>query len=308
MHEPTARTSTELESGVVDRRRLVGGAGAAALLATVLAACGKSPAGELGRVGNGAEVPELGPATIDDAVLLRTSASIERSIASLYARIAAEGLVAAPSSTHPDLGDQTELVSLFAAHHTAAAAQFDTLTTEAGGEPFTCDNPRLDSVFIDAILERVVNGAEATDAAPAIAPSDDVTRDIINLVHTLELLSTATCQAMVPLVSSAGYRTVLMTAGARSSRQAALAALTINPGGYLSGGEAPAPAPSEPTDSETPPQTPIPLPVAAATQFGSLGAITYIGGLGDENGVRMKMNFETPSLNTLVYADLDCAD
>ena len=82
-------------------------------------------------------------------------------------------------------------------------------------------------------------------------------------------------------------------------------ALTINPGGYLPGGEAP--APSEPTDSETPPQTPIPLPVAAATQFGSLGAITYIGGLGDENGVRMKMNFETPSLNTLVYADQTCS-
>lgn len=303
MHDPTAHDSTG--NAVVDRRRLVGSAGAAALLATVLAACGKSPAGELGRVGNGAEVPELGPATIDDAVLLRTSASIERSIANLYARIAADGLLTAPSSTHPDLGDQTELVTLFAQHHTAVASQFDTLTTEAGGQPFACGNPRLDAVFIDAILDRVLEGAEATDAAPAIEPSDDVTRDVINLVHTLELLSTATCQAMVPLVSQQSYRTVLMSAGVRSARQAALVALTINPGGYLPGSEAPAPV--EETDSDTPPQTPIPLPVAAATQFGSLGAITYIGGFGDENGVRMKMNFETPSLNSLVYADLECA-
>jgi len=301
MHE-----STNTESNAIDRRRLLGSAGAAAVLASVLAACGQSPAGELGRVGNGAEVPELGPASIDDAVLLRTSASIERSIANVYARIVAEGLLTAPSSTHPDLGDQTDLVTLLAQHHTAAAAEFDTLTTAAGGEPWTCGNPRLDAVFIDAILDRVLDGAAATDATAAIEPSDDVTRDVINLVHTLEMLSTATCQAMVPLVTQASYRSVLMTAGVRSSRQAALVALTINPGGYLPGGEVA--APPESADSDTPPQTPIPVPVAAATQFGSLGAITYIGGLGDENGVRMKMNFETPSLNSLVYADLECAD
>jgi hypothetical protein len=301
MHE-----STNAGSRSLDRRHLLGSAGAAAVLASVLAACGQSPAGELGRVGNGAEVPELGPASIDDAVLLRTSASIERSIANVYARIAADGLLAAPSSTHPDLGDQTDLVTLLAQHHTDAAAEFDTLTTAAGGEPWSCGNPRLDAVFIDAILDRVLDGAAETDATAAIEPSDDVTRDVINLVHTLEMLSTATCQAMVPLVTQPSYRSVLMAAGVRSSRQAALVALTINPGGYLPGGEAAAPA--ESADSDTPPQTPIPLPVAAATQFGSLGAITYIGGLGDENGVRMKMNFETPSLNTLVYADLECAD
>lgn len=294
----------ETTSADIDRRGLLGTAGAAALLATVLAACGKSPAGELGRVGTGADVPELGPGAVDDGVLLRTSASIERSIAATYARIADEGLLAAPSATHPDLGDQTDLVALFAQHHTATAAAFDTLTTEAGGEPWACGNPRLDAVFIDAILTRVLDGAPATDAAPAIAPSDDVTRDVINLVHTLELLSAATCQAMVPLVHQPSYRPVLMTAGARSARQAALVALTINPGGYLpSTAEA---APAETPEGDGPVQTPIPLPAAAATQFGSLGAITYIGGFGDENGVRMKMNFETPSLNSLVYAEEVC--
>lgn len=298
---------TTTETGAVDRRHLLGTAGAAALLASVLAACGKSPAGELGRVGNGAEVPQLGAATIDDGVLLRTSASFERSIANVYARIAEEGLLSGSSTAFPDLGDQTDLVTLFAEHHNTSATAFDALTTEAGAEPWTCGNPRLDSVFLDAILERVVNGAEATDAVPAIGPSDDITRDVINLVYALESLSAATCQAMVPLVSSPSYRTVLITAGVRSARQAALTALTINPGGYLPGVEAEIAPVAEPTGDE-PPQTPIPLPVAAATAFGSLGAITYIGGYGDENGVRMKMNFETPSLNSLVYADAVCAD
>lgn len=293
-------------TSAVDRRTLLRTGGVTALVAGVLAACGKSPAGELGRVGTGDTVPELGPGAVDDGVLLRTSASIERSIAAAYARIGAEGLLTAPSTTLPDLGDQTELVELLAAHHTDAAAAFDDLTTAAGAEPWACGNPRLDAVFIDAIIDRVVNGVEATDAAPAIAPSDDVTRDVINLVHTLELLSAATCQAMVPLVGSAEYRTVLMTKGHRSSRQAALVALTINPGGYLPGITESMTEPTEPA-GDTPPQTPIPLPVVAATQYGSLAPITYIGGLGDENGVRLKMNFETPSLNSLVYAEDTCA-
>ena len=37
------------------------------------------------------------------------------------------------------------------------------------------------------------------------------------------------------------------------------------------------------------------------SQFGTQGQITYIGGHGDENGVRLKLNFETPSLNMYAY-------
>ena len=194
-------------------------------------ACGRTEAGELGRVGFGESTPELGAGLVDDGVLLRTTASIERSIVGAYQRIIDEGLVATAGSTHPELGDQTGLVELLLAHHESAATTLDGLTTEAGGEPWPCGNPRFDAVFIGAAITRSLEGQPATDATPAIDPSDDVARDMLNLVSTLELLSAATCQAMVPQVSNPAHRVALMTIGARSARQAAHVALVINPGG-----------------------------------------------------------------------------
>lgn len=295
---------TPITDGAFGRRDLLVTGGTAALLGSLLAACGGSE-GELGRVGTGEPAPELPSETVDDSVLLRTSASIERSIAAAYERIAAEGLLSGTSATYPDLGDQSDLIALLAEHHADAANRFDDLTIAAGGEAWDCGNPRLDSVFIDVVFDRIQKGAAATDAAPAIEPSDDPVRDVINLVYALESLSTETCQAMVPQVTSAEYRTVLMQVGHRSSRHAALVALTANPTGFLpSSGEAET-STTEP-EGDAPPQTPIPLPVAAPSTFGSLAPVTYIGGFGDENGVRLKLNFETPSLNSLVYADATC--
>ena len=48
--------------------------------------------------------------------------------------------------------------------------------------------------------------------------------------------------------------------------------------------------------------------MAVPGQFGSLAPIIYIGGAGDENGVRLKLNFETPSLNSFVYPFDACAE
>ena len=59
--------------------------------------------------------------------------------------------------------------------------------------------------------------------------------------------------------------------------------------------------------ADAPPLTEIPLPVAIPGQFGSLAAIVYVGGAGDENGVRLKLNFETPSLNSFAYPFNACA-
>jgi hypothetical protein len=114
-----------------------------------------------------------------------------------------------------------------------------------------------------------------------------------------------------------------MTIGVRSARQAALVALRINPGGYVTGADSKAAQAGTATTSTAaasttapptttaaggaaPPQTEIPLPVAVASMFGSLAPITYIGGHGDENGVRLKLNFETPSLNSWEYPYSSC--
>jgi hypothetical protein len=303
---------TTFNGTTVDRRGLLrlGGLTAAAV---ALAACADNTvAGTVGRVGEGGTTPVLKDPVVNDGVLLRTMAGIETSIANAYTHILEGGFLATASDTLPDLGDQTELVTLFQAHHTKAAEAFNALAVEAGAEAWECGNTRLDSASINPIFERVEVGAPATDSSKEIGPSDDPTRDYINLVYSLESLSASSCQAMVPVVSEASIRFTSMQVGVRSARQAALIALRIFPGGYVAGvGESTAAQDDATTTTAAadaaPAATPIPLPVAIPARFGLLSPTTFIGGAGDENGVRMKVNFETPSLNSFAYPFYSCA-
>jgi len=291
----------------IDRRALLRIGGVTVAGAAFVAACGSSE-NPIGRVGTGATKPTLAEANVNNGVLLRTSASLETSIANAYQRMLDSGILGGGSTTYADLGDQSALVATLQAHHTASAAKFNELAVAAGAEAWECGNPRLDSAYIEPAFTRVLEGAAATDAAAAIEPSDDACRDMINMVLALENLSAETCQAMVPLVTEAAQRVEFMTAGARSARQAALVALTIHPGAYVPGSPVVAEAPTTTAPAgDEPPQTEIPLPVAISSQFGSLAPITWIGGKGDENGVRLKVNFETPSLNSLTYDTDSCA-
>lgn len=322
--------ATPAVSASFDRRGFFRIGGLTLAAGAVIAACGDpaSSAGEVGRVGTGATNPTLPEADVDNSVLLRTSASIEQSIADAYQHMLDSGALAQPSPTFPDLGDQSDLVSSFIDSHRKAAESYNQLAQEAGGEAWDCGNPRLDSAFIDPIFERIEQGTAATDTAEAIPASDDPTRDMVNLVVTLELLSAASAQALVPQVTEPSFRAEAMRLGARSSRQAALMSLHINPGAYVTSGDAQAAnpaattttaaatettqdiaAPDSGTESggeEAPAATEIPLPYAIPSQYGSLAPITYIGGAGDENGVRLKVNFETPSLNSFVYPFSTC--
>ena len=56
---------------------------------------------------------------------------------------------------------------------------------------------------------------------------------MVNLVVTLEPLSAATSQALVPQVTEPSFRAEAMRLGARSARQAALLSLRMNPGAYF---------------------------------------------------------------------------
>ncbi|MDO8364679.1 MAG: hypothetical protein Q7V88_17445, partial [Actinomycetota bacterium] len=311
MPTPTPATPTPANStpatptSQMGRRGLFRLGGLTLATAAVAAACGKSEAGDVpARVGEGGTTPKLPDAVVDDGVLLRTMAGIETSIAAAYGKMLDDGLISGGSATLPDLGDQTAQVANFQMHHTMAAESFNVLAQEQGAEPWTCGNTRLDNAFIAPIFDRVVNGAAATDSAKAVPPSEDPVRDMINLVHTLESLSAASCQALVASVNDIALRFSAMQIGVRSSRQAALVALRINPGGYVTAVSANNAQPgvtttsgatettqniaattAAPTDSDAPPPTEIPLPTAIPSQFGPLSAITYIGGAGDENGV-----------------------
>lgn len=297
-----------------DRRGLLRLGGLTAATALVVAACGNTEAGTLGRVGEGGTTPVLEDAIVNNGVLMRTMAGIETSLVNAYQHILDGGFLAKSSSTFPDIGDLTDLVTLFQDHHRMAAETFNSLATEAGEEAWECGNSRLDSAFIDQIFQRVEKGIPATDTAAEIAPSDDATRDYINLVQVLESLSATSCQAMVPQVSEAAIRFTTMQVGVRSARQAALLALRINPGGYITATEEAAPVDTtiaSPTTVGAAPETgpvatAIPVPVAIPAQFGLLSPVVWVGGAGDENGVRLRFNLETPSLNSLAYPFYSC--
>lgn len=301
----------------IGRRGLFRLGGLTAATALIAAACGKSEAGEIGRIGTpDGTTPVLPEAVVNNGVQLRTLAGIETSIAETYMKIIDGGYLTVGSTTFPDLGDLTALVTTFHDHHVDAAERYNVMAVAAGAVAWECGNIRLQDAFLTPIFDRIDDGAPATDNALAIEPSDDPLRDIANLIHTLESLSAESAQALVPVALTPEIRTEAMSIGVRSCRQAAATALRIHPGGYLqSAAEAAAEATTTVADTTAPadegaaepPQTEIPLPVAIPGQFGLLSPITFIGGKGDENGVRLKLNFETPSLNSFAYDYLTCS-
>ena len=172
----------------------LGGLGA---VAAVLAACGQSEAGELGTLGNGPGTPELPAGTVDNGALLRTSASIETSIANAYQRMMDDGLFGGSTAAYPDLGDPMDLVMAFLDHHRMAADTYNELAVGAGDTAWTCGNQRLDEQYIDIVLSRITDGVPAAENAAAIPASDDPLRDAVNLVYVLESLSASSAQALV---------------------------------------------------------------------------------------------------------------
>jgi hypothetical protein len=296
----------------------IGGFGVAT--AAVISACGEHERGEVGRVGAVPTTVKLPDAKITNVALLRTCSSLEHSIVNVYSQIIGKGDLLDPK--------YDDMAKRFMQDHQEAAASFEILTIDAGGTPWTCGNPKIDDVIINPILTRITKGAEATSTATAIKPSDDPRRDILHFVHGLETLAGATYQAFVPLFSDPPLRSAGMSAGVPAARHAALLAININPdrpGGLVNFADAVnaepasppttvpatsttlqnianAPGAAVPSPSSVPvPQTEIPTVTAIPSQFGSLSAIQLVVGAGDDNGTRLKINLETPSLNSFVY-------
>jgi len=267
-------------SALVGRRRFLrlGGVGVAS--AAVLTACGGTESPGIARVGNAPSTTDLPSAVVTDGVLLRTGASIERSVIDLYTTVLGAGLI-------PDALVAT--AERFRDDHTAHAEALDELTAATGSEPWACGNPRIEQLLIPSILA-AING----DEAAGIAPSDDPARDALNTAHVFESLATETYQSFMSQLSSPALRRAAIAIGADEARHASLLALAISdrPAGYLQR-EAPA----------TPPA--IPVAYALPSRFGTLAGLTLVIGAEDENGLRRSFSLETPSLNTFVYDFLE---
>lgn len=272
----------DIRSSSVGRRRFLqlGGLGAAS--AAVLAACGGRENGGLARVGNAPIVTPLPDPVVNDGVLLRTAASIERSAAGFYDTIIAD----------PELLDPSDRpwASTFRDNHESHASTFDDLTGQVGAEVWPCSNPRIDE-FVIAKVMQLVKGAPKTEDAAEVPPTDDPKRDILNFLHAFESMMGAWGQALIPLLSTGDLRQEAITIGAREAKQAALIALRVTgrPDGYVAPTEA----------SANPPEFPVEYAIPAA--YGQLSGQQFVLGAKNESGVRTTISLETPSLNTYVY-------
>jgi hypothetical protein len=285
--------------------------------AAVVSACGEHERGQVGRVGTAGTTTSLPTAVVTNDTLLRTASSIEHSVIAVYEQVIGDS----------ELLDAKydEMAKRLRDDHVAAAEALETLTTSVGGEAWICANPKFDDVIVTPVLDRITKGSEATATASAVEPSDDPHRDILHFLHGLESVTGAMYQSFVPQLTEAELRGEAMKAAVRSARHAALLALTINPdrpGGLVNFTDAVNAEPASPpttvaatttTQNIASPaggaapaapvqQTEIPTVTAIPSQFGSLAATPLVIGRGDENGTRLKLNLETPSLNSFVYA------
>ena len=288
--------------------------------AAVIGACGEHDRGQIGRVGAVPSTVKLPDPVVTNVTLLRTASSLEHSVINVYSQVIGNSDLLDPKFN--------ELAKRFMDDHVGHAAFFEQLTIQAGGSPWKCGNPKIDDTIMNPVLNRITKGANATATAKAIVPSDDPRRDVLNFAHGLETLAGATYQALVALFSDPSLRADAMSVGAREARHAALLALTINPdrpGGLVNFTDAVnaepaspptttlastttlqnianAPGAAVPSPTAAPvQQTEIPTVTAIPSQFGGLGAVQIVVGAGDENGTRLKLNLETPSLNSLIY-------
>ena len=299
------------------RRQVLRLGGLGVATATVAAACGEHARGQVGRVGTAATTTTLPEAVVTNVALLRTASGMEHSIIAVYDQIIGKS----------DLLDAkyTDMATRFRDDHTAAAKTIEDLTTGAGGEAWSCGNPKFDDVIVNPVMTRITKGADATTTAKAIDASDDPHRDILNFIHALESLGGAMYQSFVPMFSDPQLRGKSIVIAAQEARHAALLALTINtdrPAGLVNFTDAVNAEPAAPPTTlaattttqnianipsggaaaQPPPQqTEIPTITALPGAFGNLAAVPLVVGRGDENGTRLKLNIETPSLNSFVY-------
>jgi hypothetical protein len=305
-------------NGAVGRRGFLRLGGLSVALAAVVAACNQNTQeGHLGRIGLAPTTTKLPDAPTTDVALLRTSASLQRSLLEVYNKVKDDPTLLDPANR--------PLVTRLIADAEAAAKVFDDATTADGGAAWTCGNSKFDSVLINPSYVRITAGEPATPEAKAIVASDDKKRDILTLVHGMESIIAAAYQQYVTLLSKPALRATTLTVGVHNARHAALLALTINtarPDGYVSTDEQDAAQVTADTTAGSGPTTtgqnlgattttaaksgsnaptPIVPPAAIPGTFGSTATLQIIVGAGDENGTRLKVNLETPSLNSFEY-------
>jgi hypothetical protein len=273
----TGRTSTD-SAARYGRRDALKIGGLTVSVAALVAACGDGRTGDEspGRVGYAPPVTDPPSYPIDDAVLLRTASSLELTAVSIYETILSVGVLE---------GDQILLVERLIEDHRAIADEMGELTESVGGVAWECTNPWYMDRLVGPLLE-------------AVQGSDDPMRDILNSAVALENIAAATHQTLtIDLTDAAASAATIAAATLESRHAAAIVAASRGPEGYVSptiGGG------GVQNDDQG-----IPFQFAITDRFGSTGQIELVVGVADENGVRETFVLQTPSLNALIYNELE---
>jgi hypothetical protein len=311
--ENHAEQTTPLATGWSRRRFLQAGA-ATAVGAAALAACSTKD-NPTARIGTVPPTTGLPAADVTDVTLVRTSTSLEHLLVSVYDTVAEQNLLS---------GSQAAIAAKMRDQHQENAQTFADLTTEAGGEVYACPNARMMRVYIEPAMQAILGSKQAAAALGTaepeteVPPSPDPTGDTLVLLNALEVITAATHQAYVAMLTSIDLRAAGMRIGVGSSRRGALWGALITPDELV---DAAVLADVAPVETTAPPTTaaapttvngeaeaagPAPVVHAVSASFGQLGPALIELGAPDENGIRDKVNIETPFLNSLAYEYETC--
>lgn len=273
-------TPTPPQNSGFDRRTLLRRGGLTLGLGAFLSACAADFGGDTapGRVGLVESETALPDGVVNDVVYLRTMQSLEHSVVELLSALIAAGHFTAAQQSYIDR---------FIADHVAASEALGEHITEAGGEPYACENTWVRSRFIDPVLA-------------AIATSDDASRDARSSAHAFETMLAHSYQHLVGIAAEPAVRHGLMSLGAAAARRSALLAVQASASsfGYFGpeiDGEA------AETDADG-----FPVGYALPATFGQVGQIPLLVGAVDDEGARYSTSLQTPAENTFVYDYMSC--
>ena len=262
----------------VGRRDALRVGGITLSLAALVAACGDDISGSEapGRVGYAPPVTDPPDYPVDDAVLLRTSSSLENTIIFVYEEIRASGELDASNIA---------VLDRLLEDHVAISAEMRELTVAAGGEAWTCTNPWMMDRLVEPVME-------------VIAASDDPARDMLSFAISLESLGAATNQAFAAELSTSELRAAAIAAATLEARHsAALPIFAYGPVSYVS--------PALRNEDLGFTADGLPQWYAVTSTFGSIGQVELVIGTPDENGTRTSFFLQTPAANSYVYNETE---
>jgi hypothetical protein len=186
------------------RREVLTIGGVSVAVAAVVAACGKPNHGQIPQTGQPTATTALAKRSTTDVVLMRTGASLERSLGGAAQKAIDSGTLTPEAS---------EIFKLLPGYHDQRAKFFDNLAKQAGGEPSTGPNPEFERNVIQ----------------PATAAIDQVnggSQEWVGLQRVIEEVAVGTYQLFVPQLSQPSLRgSTMQVAGAGVREAAALAKL-----------------------------------------------------------------------------------